>query len=319
VATEKSSRRAEERIKRKAAAAKGGDALRDYIVESVTDRITEKVERKSAQAARKSAQAAQRAEALAAKATMKAEALERIASHLSALDIWTRVEPGARRPRFTRDELARTAVRIADREGFDALSMRRLAAELDAGTMTLYHYVRTKDELLTLVLDEIMGEVVVPDNEDIPADWRAALHMIAERSRASLERHPWILDMIDDPPIGPNSVRHFDQSLQAVASLPISLSEKLDVVFTVDEYVFGYCLQQRNNVQTADSRSDTAMVDYVTGLLATGDYPHLSALADEMGIDAAWKQIEAQMRDTTRFSRNLDRLLDGIEAGLPRA
>ena len=53
-------------------------------------------------------------------------------------------------------------MRIADAEGFDALSMRRLAAELDAGTMTLYHYVRTKDELLALVNDAVMGEVVVP-------------------------------------------------------------------------------------------------------------------------------------------------------------
>ncbi len=52
-------------------------------------------------------------------------------------------------------------MRIADAEGIDALSMRRLAAELGAGTMTLYHYVRTKDELLTLVTDAVMGEVVL--------------------------------------------------------------------------------------------------------------------------------------------------------------
>src|SRR5262245_66322963 len=118
-------------MKRKAAAAQGPDALRDYIV----DRVTEQVERKSAQAA-------QKAEKLAAKATKKAETLELIASHLSALDVWTRVEPAARRPRYTRDEIAQTAVRIADREGFDALSMRRIATALNAGTMTLYHYVR---------------------------------------------------------------------------------------------------------------------------------------------------------------------------------
>jgi len=305
-------------MKRKAAAAQGGDALRDYIVE----RVTEQVERKSAEVAqkveRKSAQAAQKAERLAAKATKKAEALEFIASHLSALDVWTRVDPAARRPRFTREEIARTALRIADREGFSALSMRRLASALDAGTMTLYHYVRTKDELLTLVMDEVMREVVIPDDVEIPADWRAAMRMIAERSRASLERHPWILDMMDDPPIGPNSVRHFDQTLQAVSSLPISLTDKLDIVATVDEYVFGYCLQQRNNAQSSDVRADASMIDYVQGLLETGDYPHLQTLADEMGVDGAWKQISAHLRDTTRFARNLDRLLDGIEAGLPK-
>jgi AcrR family transcriptional regulator len=306
VATEKSSRRSDERSKRKAAAAQGPDALRDYIVE----RVTEQVERKSAQAVEK-------AERLAAKATRKAETLELIASHLGALDVWTRAEPAARRPRYTRDEIAKAAVRIADREGFEALSMRRIAAALDAGTMTLYHYVRTKDELLTLVLDEIMGEVVVPSEDDIPKDWRAALHMIAQRSRASLERHPWILDMIDDPPIGPNSVRHFDQTLHAVASLPISLTERLDIVTTVDEYVMGYCLLQRNNVQTGSAGADPEMVAYVNGLIETGDYPYLSALADEMGLAEAWHAIDTHLRDPDRFTRNLDRLLDGIEARLP--
>ena len=48
------------------------------------------------------------------------------------------------------------------------MSMRRIAAELDAGTMTLYHYVRTKDELLTLVVDAVMGEVVIPPDEPMP-------------------------------------------------------------------------------------------------------------------------------------------------------
>ena len=93
-------------------------------------------------------------------------------------------------------------MRIADREGFAAVSMRRIATELDAGTMTLYHYVRTKDELLTLVVDAVMAEVVIPATEPIPTDWRAALTMVAERTRAALERHPWILDIADDPAVG---------------------------------------------------------------------------------------------------------------------
>ncbi len=59
------------------------------------------------------------------------------------------------------------------------------------------------------------------------------------------------------------------------------------------------------------------MIDYVNGLLQTGDYPHLAALADEFGIEKAWGQIDAHMRDTERFDRNLSRLLDGIEASLP--
>jgi len=299
-----------------------GDAIREYtdfVVEQVAEKIIEKVERSSANAQER-AIALERAsdkiaKKAAKKAALKAETLDRLAAHLGALDVWTRVEPAARRPRFTRDDIITAATSIADREGFDAVSMRRIATELDAGTMTLYHYVRTKDELLTLVIDAVMAEVVIADDE-MPAHWREALTLLANRSRAALERHPWILDITDDPAIGPNSVQHFDQSLQAVASLAIDLSEKLDIVAAVDEYVFGYCLQQRNNVHPDDTGFDAEMVTYVRGLLKTGRYPHLAALADDLGLEQAWGRIEAHLRDQGRFARNLDRLLDGIEAGL---
>ena len=85
-----------------------------------------------------------------------AAALGRVAAHLDALDLWTRTEPGARKPRLGRAELASVAIRVADTEGIDAVSMRRIATELDVGTMTLYHYVRTKDELLALMVDELL-------------------------------------------------------------------------------------------------------------------------------------------------------------------
>ena len=66
-----------------------------------------------------------------------------------SVPIWARPQPGSRRPRYRRDQIAAEALEIADADGIDAVSMRRVAAELDAGTMTLYHYVRTKDELIT--------------------------------------------------------------------------------------------------------------------------------------------------------------------------
>jgi hypothetical protein len=59
------------------------------------------------------------------------------------------------------------------------------------------------------------------------------------------------------------------------------------------------------------------MVTYVNGLVQTGEYPQLAALADEVGIEAGWHQVEAHLRDGNRFGRNLAQLLDGIEANLP--
>ena len=265
-------------------------------VEEITDKVAAKVESAQAELARKTAR------------------LDELSAQLAAFDVWTRPEPGSRRPRFSRDEIAAAAVKIADEEGFDALSMRRLAAELDAGTMTLYHYVKTKDELLSLVSDTVMGEVLVPAG-DLPADWRAAITVIANRSREALLRHPWALDIRDDPAPGPNGVRHFDQTMQAVMSLDLTLGERFELVTAVDEYVFGYCMVQRVNAIDDDGGFlEPEVLNYVDALIDQGGFPALSAIKAEHGTLGAFEVMQRQGNDPGRFDRNLARLLDGFEA-----
>src|SRR5262245_60232678 len=242
-----------------------------------------RAERKDGQAARED-RAARRARGKQAVLAPLAE---------NPLDIWTRAEPADRRPRFTRDGLAAAAIRIADEEGFDALSMRRLAAELDAGTMTLYHYVRTKDELLALVTDAVMGEVALDDEEELPDGWREAITFIAKRSRDALLRHPWVLDVSDDPPIGPNGVRHFDQTMEALASLDVDIDEKVEIALLVDEYVFGYCMQRRMNDQPEPPGAVDRVVAYVQDLIDSGRYPTLSDLVDRYGFRPTWDRIQS--------------------------
>lgn len=253
-----------------------------------------------------------------AKGRLKADAIDAIAEELGALDVWTRVPPNGRRPRLTREDLAATAVRLADAEGISGLSMRRLATELDVGTMTLYHYVRTKDELLTLVTDAVMGEVVVPPEVKLPSSWREALTLIAKRSRDACRKHPWMLDIHDDPPIGPNSVRHFDQTLEAVSTLDLPLAAKLDIAAVVDEYVFGYSMLERNNRKGDAVDDEDSMIEYVSVLLETGAYPQLEALVADAPLRTVWREVHRALRDERRFERNLERILDGIAASLPR-
>ena len=119
------------------------------------------------------------------------------------------------------------------------------------------------------------------------------------------------------PATASNSVRHFDQMLEAVSSLDVSLAEKFDSVTCVDEYTFGHCLHERNNLQS-DEPFTAEMTKYVGGLVATGEYPQLAKLADELGLDEVWAQLGSHFRDEGRFDRNLARLIDGIEAGLAR-
>ena len=279
------------------------EVVRQYVLDTTAEKINAKFDKQ--------------ADKVAAKAARHIDSLDRLAAHLETIDVWKRAERGSRKPRFTRDDIAAAAIRIADAEGFDAVSMRRLAAELDAGTMTLYHYVRTKDELLTLVVDAFLAEVVVPPDQGLPRDWRAAITLIARRTRDALRRHPWILDITDDPSIGPNAMRHFDQSWQALMPLEAELEDKLDLISLVDEYVFGFCLHERNNLR--DDPADGEMMDYIEALLIDDEYPALSAMVAEMGLPQVWSRMDAHARGTGRFDRNLARLLDGFEASLSTA
>jgi AcrR family transcriptional regulator len=238
--------------------------------------------------------------------------------------IWLREEPGTRRPSHSRAQIAQAAVGIADREGFDAVSMRRVAQELGAGTMTLYHYVRNKDELLTLMHDEVMGEVLVP-NDALPDDWREALTIIAGRSRAAFARHPWTLDRIGDMAIGPNGIRHFEQSLQAVRGMGMPVAARLHVLSLVDEYVMGFSM--RENVDWtaeyehgAPDYKDLA-VRFFQYELDSGQYPEIEKLMSELDEPDAGKatlKVMQTIADPARFERGLDQLLDGVQASLAR-
>jgi hypothetical protein len=140
---------------------------------------------------------------------------------------------------------------------------------------------------------------------------------IARASKAAFQRHPWMFDIVEDPALGPNGVRHFDQAIHAVSTLPGTLSDRLDVIFSVDEFVFGYCMHNREvTAQLEDARGERAMVEYVAGLAATGGYPHLAALIDEHGVDPLWDIVSEHSHDPERFDRTLRRLLDGIEAAI---
>jgi AcrR family transcriptional regulator len=235
--------------------------------------------------------------------------------------IWLRDEPGTRRAAHSRAEIAAVAVAIADEEGFEAVSMRRVAHALGAGTMTLYHYVRNKDELLTLMHDAVMGEVLVPDRQ-LPADWRAALTMIANRSREAFKRHPWTLDRVSDSSVGPNGIRHFEQSLEAVAHTGLPVRERLHLLGLVDEYVFGFTLRETID-WTPEHHGEpwsAETLEFFERELQTGAFPHIAALLgdDQIGGDAraGMMKMMEMVTGPERFELGLSQLLDGVGAGM---
>jgi AcrR family transcriptional regulator len=229
--------------------------------------------------------------------------------------IWTR-RPREQRGRtrtVTRDEIVEAALAVADEEGYEAVSMRNVAARLGVGAMTLYHYVSSKDDLLDLMFDEIMRELLLP--EPLPEHWRDALSAIERRTREVWLRHPWIASSIGDrSAFGPNSMRHVEQSLAAVSGLGLEGPEAFVVLGAVDDYTLGHTMRQvgqeaalgREGIDADEWRE--AMEPYWREMIATGEFPRLAAIAD----------TEWDLLNEERFELGLQWILDGIAARYER-
>jgi AcrR family transcriptional regulator len=242
-----------------------------------------------------------------------------VSSPRNPIPIWARPEPGSRRPRFTREQIAAAALAIADAEGFEAVSMRRVAAELGAGTMTLYHYVSNKDDLVALMDDALIGESLIPDAE-LPTDWRAALTAIARKTRSTFLRHPWALMALRGLVPGPNGMLHFEQSLAALAQTPLGVPSKIELLGIVDDYVFGHVMRagETHLRQAPEPEAAKALEEFGATLLKSGRYPHIAALYSAEASLEDWEKVSGLLSDEERFERGLQTLLDGaaIRLGL---
>jgi AcrR family transcriptional regulator len=253
--------------------------------------------------------------------------MTRDAKPAGSLPIWARPEPGARQSRFSRDQIAAAALEIADADGFEAVSMRRIAAKLGAGTMSLYRYITTKADLLALIDDALLGEALVPG--ELPADWREAITAVARQTRRAYLRHPWAVQALQGKAAaeaslaGPNGLRHFEQSLAALAAAPLATSAKLDLLAIVDDYVFGHILhaaELRERITAAGTSGGTevsspkaspdeaATREFIEAQLRTGQFPQLAALASDPA--AASVGDLAHLED--RFEVGLRLLVDGF-------
>ena len=95
---------------------------------------------------------------------------------------------------LSKQRVVAEAIRLADREGVDGLSMRRLAGALGAGAMSLYHYVASKEELLDAMIDIVFEEIELPPEE---TDWRSAMRRRAVSARQVLACHPWAIGLME--------------------------------------------------------------------------------------------------------------------------
>lgn len=235
--------------------------------------------------------------------------------------IWLRREPAGRRPRYSREQIARAALTIADAEGFDAVTMKRISAELGAGTMTLYYYVRNKADIVTLMQDAILEDVLIPA-EELPEGWREGVTAISRRTWDVLTRHPWSISSLNQAQFGPNAMRHYEQSLAVLRHTNLTGQQKIELTAIVDAHVAGNAIhaietQERIRAAASDPTLIQDAMAYGQKLVAGGDFPELQALAASPPDQAEEPEAAVSARFTeglaTRFTKGLAALLDGLE------
>ena len=230
--------------------------------------------------------------------------------------LWGRQEAGRRgpKPRFSADEVVAAATAIADAEGLAALSMRRVADAMGVSPMSLYTYVPSKAELVDLMFDRAIGATADPD--DSITGWRARLTFIARQRWGLAERHPWVLDLaLHRPPLGPNVLRKFEATIQALDGMGLDEHEMALVAEVLQNYIAG-ALQAAREARDIERRSgitDAQWLELVEPVLQQHFDPATFPTLSRIG-EGRRKHGGGLGASPASFEFGLERVLDGLEA-----
>ncbi|MGY0060190.1 TetR/AcrR family transcriptional regulator C-terminal domain-containing protein [Streptomyces sp. LZ34] len=231
--------------------------------------------------------------------------------------VWTRPRPRRReQPALSREQIVSAALELLDAEGTEALSMRKLGTRLNAGATSMYTHVANKDELIELVVDEVYGEIEVPEATD-PAHWRDAATRCARSLRWAILAHPWMASVLGGAGVtqlGPNSMRLAAGMLAIFESAGLPAGEADPAVSTLTAYVVGMAGSEAAWLTTL-ARSGLSEREWVERMWpaaedAARDHP---VLREQYAAQRAKDPRET--RDE-KFDYGLQRVLDGLATRL---
>jgi AcrR family transcriptional regulator len=227
--------------------------------------------------------------------------------------IWARPERTGRgpKPAFTRAGIAAAAVRIADAEGLDGVSMRHVAAELGCGTMSLYNYVPRKEDLHELMIDAVGAE---HELFEPTGDWRADMVRNAEAMRAIMYRHTWVPRLMSGVyGFSPNTLRFLEHCLACLEPLDVPGGTKTELIALLSGVVTTYTandiatVERTRSVPWSVEEENAVRMAYLGSQVATGAYPRLAAAFMEQSGPVDLEAV---------FRRALERVLDAFDPGL---
>lgn len=213
------------------------------------------------------------------------------------------------RPRapLSKELVLKTAVKLADRIGIEALSMRRLGQALGVEAMSLYKHVANKEAILEGIVDLVVHEIAAPA---IGGDWKAAMRKRAISAHAVLMRHPWAtMLLVSRPNVGPAMLRYVNATIGCLCEAGFSYPMADHAWNAIDNHVYGFTLQKLNFPFKPEEYA-AAAAGFLPQLPAD-QYPYLRGLSEQVILGH-----HSGMHD---FEFGLDLLLEGLERLRQRA
>jgi AcrR family transcriptional regulator len=215
---------------------------------------------------------------------------------------------------LSKERVLQTAVALAQREGLESLTMRRLADELGAGAMTLYHYVPNKETLLDGMVDLVFGEIELPTSD---LDWKTALRRRALSTREALNRNQWAVGLMESRTTpGPNSLRLHDAVLGCLREAGFSVELAIQAYSVQDAYIYGFALQEKSLPFESPAEAAAVAEEQSRGYAELAEERQLGELADEFPYLAevvAGHVAKVGYDFAAAFEFGLDLILDALE------
>jgi AcrR family transcriptional regulator len=210
-------------------------------------------------------------------------------------------ETHTRRPRLSRPLVLQAAVALADQDGLDGFSMRRLAQELGVVPMALYKHVANKDELLDGMVEIVFGEIESPSIDD---DWRSAMRRRAISTREALRRHSWAIGMMETRSPGPANLQNHNAVMGCLREAGFSFQTAIHAYTVQDAYIYGFAQQEKTLGFQTPSDAGQAAQRRAQGIDALDEYPYLAEIAAKL--------TESGYDNAVEFAWGLDLILDGL-------
>jgi AcrR family transcriptional regulator len=204
---------------------------------------------------------------------------------------------------LSRDRVLQTALRLADREGIESLSMRKLGGQLGVEAMSLYNHVSNKEDLLDGLADLVVGEIEVPADE---ADWKIAMRRRAISARRMLARHPWAAGLIESRtnPSRPRS-EYPEAVIGILRRAGFSIEMAIHTFFTLDSYIYGFAIQEQN-LPAGTPEQIAGFAEEMLKALPASEFPHLHEVVRDYVLKSGFDY-------ETEFEFGLDLILDALE------